>query len=118
MPSERLNYHPQRLKPSPFHGAAQAGAREGQETGSLLLELQQRIEDRRKAIELAKKLEDTWFIYYVMKIKTDCWCVMWVPSREELGREQCEHGQSCRATGRKRWAGLIPADGRGTMYQQ
>lgn len=77
MPSERLNYHTQRLKPSPFHGAAQAGAREGQETGSLLLELQQRIEDRRKAIELVKNLKDTWFIYYVMKIKTDCWCVIW-----------------------------------------
>lgn len=43
----------------------------------LLLKLQQRIKDRRKATELGKKLKGTWFIYYVMKIKTDCWCVIW-----------------------------------------
>lgn len=84
----------------------------------LLLKSQQRTEDRREATELVKRLKDTWFIHYVMKIKTDCWCVILVPSREELGREQCGHGQICRATGRKLWAGLIPAEGRGTMYQQ
>lgn len=99
-------------------GQQRLGHQEMEALVCLLLKSQQRTEDRREATELVKRLKDTWFIHYVMKIKTDCWCVILVPSREELGREQCGHGQICRATGRKLWAGLIPAEGRGTMYQQ